>query len=38
MGFLDNWLEVTRVTFVSWIILGVAHKELDNRSKTAIEA
>jgi DNA-binding XRE family transcriptional regulator len=32
MGFLDNWLEVTRVTFVSWMLLAVAHKELDSRS------
>jgi transcriptional regulator with XRE-family HTH domain len=32
MGFLDNWLEVTRVTFVSWMLLAVAQKELDARS------
>jgi DNA-binding XRE family transcriptional regulator len=32
MGFLDNWLEVTRVTFLSWMLLAVAHKELDSRS------
>jgi hypothetical protein len=31
MGFLDNWLEVTRITFVSWMLLAVAHKELDSR-------
>ncbi len=31
MGFLDNWLEVTRLTFVSWALLAVAQKELDSR-------
>ncbi len=27
MGFLDNWLEVTRLTFPSWALLAVATKE-----------
>jgi transcriptional regulator with XRE-family HTH domain len=31
MGFLENWLEVTRLTFVSWALLAVAQKELDGR-------
>jgi DNA-binding XRE family transcriptional regulator len=32
MGFLDNWLEVTRVTFIVWAMFGVVTKELDSRS------
>jgi transcriptional regulator with XRE-family HTH domain len=32
MGFLENWFEVTRVTFIAWAILGVVMKELDDRS------
>jgi hypothetical protein len=27
MGFLENWLEVTRVTFIAWILLAVGLKE-----------
>jgi DNA-binding XRE family transcriptional regulator len=36
MGFLDNWLEVPRVTVPAWLILGVVTKEVDARrvSKT----
>jgi DNA-binding XRE family transcriptional regulator len=32
MGFLENWFEVTRVTFIAWAMLGVVMKELDARS------
>jgi hypothetical protein len=28
MGFLENWLEVARVTFLAWMILAVASKEV----------
>jgi hypothetical protein len=31
MGFLENWLEVTRATFLAWILLAVATKELAAR-------
>ena len=31
MGFLQNWLEVTRVTFIAWALLGVTSKEFDSR-------
>lgn len=31
MAVFDNWLEVTRVTFPSWMILGVAAKEFEQR-------
>jgi len=31
MGVLDNWLETTRVTFTSWILFAVAHKEFRAR-------
>lgn len=34
MGFLDNWLEVARVTFPSWILLAVATKEFRARYAT----
>jgi transcriptional regulator with XRE-family HTH domain len=33
MAALDNWLEVTRVTFVAWILLAVGAKEVSARSK-----
>ena len=33
MGTLDNWLEVTRITFIAWIILAVAMKEFASREK-----
>jgi hypothetical protein len=32
MGFLENWLEVTRITFLVWAMLAVVSKELDSRS------
>ena len=32
MALLDNWLEVTRVTFVAWILLAVGAKEVSARS------
>ncbi len=31
MGFLDNWLETTRVTFTAWFLFAVAHKEFRAR-------
>jgi hypothetical protein len=31
MALLENWLEVTRVTFLSWILLAVATKEFEAR-------
>jgi hypothetical protein len=31
MGALDNWLEVTRLTFFSWGLLAIATKELNAR-------
>ncbi|MEJ7797203.1 MAG: helix-turn-helix domain-containing protein [Solirubrobacteraceae bacterium] len=31
MGTLDNWLEVTRITFIAWIVLAVAVKEFEGR-------
>ncbi len=31
MAVLENWLEVTRVTFVAWMLLAVAMKELAAR-------
>ena len=33
MGALDNWLEVTRITFIAWIVLAVATKEFDGRAQ-----
>jgi transcriptional regulator with XRE-family HTH domain len=33
MGLLDNWFEVTRVTFIAWILLAVTSKELSARSE-----
>jgi len=35
MGLLENWLEVTRVSFVVWAMFAVVLKELDARSDTA---
>jgi hypothetical protein len=32
MAFLENWLEVTRVTFIVWAMFAVVTKELDSRS------
>jgi transcriptional regulator with XRE-family HTH domain len=31
MALLDNWLEVTRVTVIAWILLAVATKEVEGR-------
>ena len=31
MALLENWFEVTRVTFVAWTLLAVSAKELDAR-------
>jgi hypothetical protein len=33
MGILENWLEVTRVTFVAWAMLAVVNKEVDARAE-----
>jgi len=33
MGALDNWFEVTRITFVAWLVFAVASKELDGRKQ-----
>jgi transcriptional regulator with XRE-family HTH domain len=30
MAFLDNWLEVTRITFLAWALLAVCSKEADS--------
>jgi hypothetical protein len=35
MAFLENWLEVTRITFIAWVMLAVVAKELDSRSAAA---
>jgi DNA-binding XRE family transcriptional regulator len=31
MAILDNWLEVTRLTFLTWALLAVTHREMDAR-------
>ena len=33
MGILGNWLEVTRISFISWIIFAVATKEFNARQR-----
>jgi hypothetical protein len=33
MAFLENWLEVTRVTFIAWTLLAVGSKELSSRTE-----
>lgn len=33
MGTLDNWLEVTRITFIAWIVFAVATKEYEAREQ-----
>lgn len=33
MGALDNWLEVTRITFIAWILLAVTIKEFAAREE-----
>ena len=35
MGFLENWLEVTRITFLVWLMFAVVAKELDSRTLPA---
>jgi transcriptional regulator with XRE-family HTH domain len=35
MGLLENWFEVTRVTFIAWILLAVTSKELSARRERA---
>jgi DNA-binding XRE family transcriptional regulator len=35
MAFLENWLEVTRITFIVWAMLAVVAKELDSRFASA---
>jgi transcriptional regulator with XRE-family HTH domain len=35
MGFLENWFETTRATFLVWTMLAVATKELSARSTSA---
>ena len=35
MGVLDNWFEVTRVTFIAWAMFAVVTKELDTRAEDA---
>jgi transcriptional regulator with XRE-family HTH domain len=32
MGFLANWLEVTRVTFICWALFAITQKELESRA------
>jgi hypothetical protein len=32
MGVLDNWLEVTRLTFIAWALLAISTKEFDART------
>lgn len=34
MGLLENWLEVTRITFVVWAMFAICCKELDARDAT----
>jgi hypothetical protein len=36
MGLLENWFEVTRVTFIAWILLAVTSKELSARSERGL--
>ena len=31
MAFLENWFEVTRITFIVWMMFAVCCKELDGR-------
>jgi hypothetical protein len=35
MGVLENWFEVTRVTFIAWAMFAVVSKELDARAEEA---
>lgn len=34
MAFLENWLEVTRVTFIAWALLAVTVKEVHSRNQS----
>lgn len=34
MGFLENWLEVTRITFIVWMMFAVVTKEIDSRRQS----
>jgi hypothetical protein len=34
MAFLENWLEVVRVTIPAWVLLAVVLKEYGARSRT----
>jgi transcriptional regulator with XRE-family HTH domain len=38
MAILENWLEVTRVTFISWILLAIAGKELGAQEQAREES
>jgi transcriptional regulator with XRE-family HTH domain len=35
MALFDNWLEVTRLTFLSWMLLAVCSKEIDERARAS---
>jgi hypothetical protein len=35
MGFLENWLEVTRLTFIVWMLFGATSKEFRSRTEVA---
>jgi hypothetical protein len=35
MALLENWLEVTRVTFLAWMLLAVVSKEVDARTASS---
>jgi transcriptional regulator with XRE-family HTH domain len=35
LAFLQNWLEVTRVTFICWILLAIVVRELEARSSAS---
>ncbi len=35
LGALENWLEVTRITFFAWALLAIAAKELGARHQQA---
>jgi hypothetical protein len=37
MGLLENWLEVTRLTFIVWILFAIASKEFHGRIKPAVQ-
>jgi hypothetical protein len=35
MAVLDNWLEVTRLTFIAWALVAVTHREYEERATTS---